>query len=75
MGKYEDTIILSGRTIHTSNDKKVKEARDMPPNCGIVPFSKRPKRQLKPNCWTYIDNNGNIIQDEAEKVLRNKTNG
>jgi hypothetical protein len=76
MGKFEDTITFSGKTYeHITNDEIVKQARDIPPNCGIVAFNKRPKKKLKPNCWTYIDDNGNIIQDEVEKVLRNKTNG
>jgi hypothetical protein len=70
MGRYEDTITFSGNTyIHTTNEEIVKQARDIPPNCGIVAFSKRPKRELKPNCWSYIDDNGNIIPEEVQKVL------
>jgi hypothetical protein len=75
MGRFEDTIALSGKTYqHTTEGEIVPKAKDMPQMAtSKAPWRIKKNKNLKRNeGQPYLDNEGNPIPSEVEKILKNK---
>lgn len=77
MGKFEDTTTFSGKTYeHISSSEKVSQAKDMP-QMASSKASWRVKKKPIPkddSIFPYLDEEGNPIKEEVEKLLYEKEN-